>query len=204
MREKHGVRLPVTHALLALLRMASKGYAVLLRFHPLVVGVSHKRLGDRSNLRVSLLSAGGSRFLVGPSRFGYWRRYEKFNSHEEHFRVVGDFGSRGLRWGRRHRRKPAATKRTSGGSRAPLHLSDAPSIRFRRFEYALFDMRHESGKDHKRNVVTGLPQNWLRKHDSNVSWSAPGMVDTAGPQNEASSKTSGLTPPRWLCRHFRL
>ena len=28
-------------------------------------------------------------------------------------------------------------------------------------------------------------------------WNAPGMVGTAGSQNEACSKTSGLTPPIW-------
>jgi hypothetical protein len=29
-------------------------------------------------------------------------------------------------------------------------------------------------------------------------WNAPRTVDTNEPQNEACSKTSGLTPPRWL------
>lgn len=32
----------------------------------------------------------------------------------------------------------------------------------------------------------------------------PRFVDTSDPHDEACSKASGLTPPRWLCRRVRL
>ncbi|AUG99526.1 hypothetical protein CWC46_06660 [Prodigiosinella confusarubida] len=31
------------------------------------------------------------------------------------------------------------------------------------------------------------------------SWTAPKTVDRSCPHDEARSKASGLTPPRWLC-----
>ena len=36
-----------------------------------------------------------------------------------------------------------------------------------------------------------------REHDGN-SWTAPAAIDNFQPYNEALSKASGLTPPRWL------
>ncbi len=38
--------------------------------------------------------------------------------------------------------------------------------------------------------------------DGRLDW--PGLLDTQELHNEAASKASGLTPPRWLCLRFRL
>lgn len=37
-----------------------------------------------------------------------------------------------------------------------------------------------------------------------MSWSDPTTVDISCPHDEACSKASGLTPPRWLWRRLRL
>ena len=69
------------------------------------------------------------------------------------------------------------------------------------------DKRYRVTADHRATLTGALRVEVIestRVYREAPKWSAPGMVDTVGPQNEASSKTSGLTPPRWLCRRFRL